>query len=51
MGRKKYKEEEKKIKRSMSIDPETIKILNSKNINISSLVNKLLKEHIENENL
>lgn len=48
MGRKKYKEEEKKIKRSVSFNPEVLEILKNDCINVSSLINKLLKEYIEN---
>jgi len=48
MGRKKYKEEDKKIKRSVSFDPEILEILKNDCINVSSLINKLLKEHIKN---
>ena len=48
MGRKKYKDEEKKVKRSISIEPEILQILKNNCINVSSLINKLLKEYIEN---
>jgi hypothetical protein len=47
MGRKKIKEEDKKVKKSISISPEYVEILKNNCINISSLLNKLLKEHIE----
>lgn len=49
MGRKKYNEKDKKVKRSISISPELIEILKNDCINISSLLNKLLKEYIEND--
>lgn len=48
MGRKKFEEKNKKVKRSISISPEYIEILKNDCINISSLLNKLLKEYIEN---
>lgn len=48
MGRKKIEEKDKKVKRSISISPELIEILKSECVNISSLLNKLLKEYIEN---
>lgn len=47
MGRKKFNEKDKKVKRSISISPEFIEILKNDCINISSLLNKLLKEYIE----
>ena len=47
MGRKKFKEEEKKIKRSVSFSPEVLKVLKNDCINVSSLINKLLKEYIK----
>jgi post-segregation antitoxin (ccd killing protein) len=50
MGRKKIKDEEKKIKIGISIDPNLPKYFKDKSINISSLVNKLLNEFIKNEN-
>jgi hypothetical protein len=48
MGRRKFNEEEKKVKRSVSISPEILISLSNDCINVSSLVNKLLKEYIEN---
>ena len=48
MGRKKFNEKDKKVKRSISISPEFIEILKNDCVNISSLLNKLLKEYIEN---
>lgn len=47
MGRKKINEENKKVKKSISISPEIIKVLKNDCINVSSLVNKLLKEYVE----
>lgn len=48
MGRKKIKDEEKKVKIGVSVDPELPQYFKDKSINISSLVNKLLKEYIKN---
>jgi post-segregation antitoxin (ccd killing protein) len=49
MGRKKIKEIEKKVKIGVSVDPELPQYFKDKSINISSLVNKLLKDYIKNE--
>ena len=49
MGRKKVEEEKKKVKLAVSIDPELPHYFKDKSINLSSLVNKLLKEYIKNE--
>jgi hypothetical protein len=49
MGRKKIKEEQKKIRMSITIDPVIEKIIRNKHINLSSLTNKLLKEYFINE--
>jgi hypothetical protein len=51
MGRNKIGNTEKKIKISISISPEVVDNLKNKCINISSLINKLLKEYIENEKI
>ena len=48
MGRKKIKEEEKKVKIAVSIDPNLPQYFKDKSINFSSLVNKLLIEYIKN---
>lgn len=48
MGRKKIDEEEKKVKIGVSVDPELPNYFKQKSINLSSLVNKLLKEYIKN---
>jgi hypothetical protein len=48
MGRKKIDEREKKIKIGVSVDPELPNYFKQKSINLSSLVNKLLKEYIKN---
>jgi post-segregation antitoxin (ccd killing protein) len=48
MGRAKKKEEEKKTKVSVSLEPELLNYYRSLHINLSSLVNKLLKEYREN---
>ena len=45
MGRKKLKDLEKKIKIGVTIDPELYYFFKDKTINLSSLVNKLLKEY------
>jgi len=50
MGRNKIEDDKKKVKISVAIDPELPNLLKLKHINISSLVNKLLKEYIENGN-
>jgi hypothetical protein len=50
MGRKKIDEKEKKIKIGVSVDPELPKYFKEKSINLSSLVNKLLKDYIKNGN-
>jgi post-segregation antitoxin (ccd killing protein) len=50
MGRKKIEDNKKKVKISVAIDPELPNLFKSKHINLSSLVNKLLKEYIENGN-
>jgi len=50
MGRKKIKEIEKKVKIGVSVDPELPQYFKDKSINLSSLVNKLLKDYIKNGN-
>lgn len=45
MGRKQIKTEEKKIRMSITVDPNVEKIIRDKHINLSSLVNKLLTEY------
>ena len=50
MGRKKVEEEKKKVKLAVSIDPELPQYFKDKSINLSSLVNKLLKDYIKNGN-
>jgi post-segregation antitoxin (ccd killing protein) len=49
MGRIKKKEDEKKTKVSVALDPELLSYYRSLHINLSSLVNKLLKDYRENE--
>lgn len=49
MGRKKIKKEEKKIRMSITIDPNIEKIIRNKHINLSSLTNKLLTEYFGDE--
>lgn len=49
MGRKQIKKEEKKIRMSITIDPNIEKIIRDKHINLSSLANKLLVEYFKNE--
>ena len=51
MGRNKIGDTEKKTKISISVSPEVVDSLKIKCINISSLINKLLKEYIENEKI
>jgi hypothetical protein len=48
MGRKKIDDEKKKVKIGISIDPELPGYFKDRAINISSLINKLLKEYVEN---
>jgi post-segregation antitoxin (ccd killing protein) len=48
MGRKKIEDEKKKVKLAVSIDPELPQYFKNKSINLSSLVNKLLKDYIKN---
>ena len=50
MGRNKIDEDKKKIKVSVAVDPELPQYFKDKSINLSSLVNKLLKEYIKNGN-
>jgi post-segregation antitoxin (ccd killing protein) len=50
MGRKRIKDEDKKVKIGVSLDPNLPQYFKDKSINISSLVNKLLKEYIKNGN-
>ena len=49
MGRKKIKIEEKKIRMSITIDPNIEKMVRNKHINLSSLTNKLLTEYFSDE--
>jgi post-segregation antitoxin (ccd killing protein) len=48
MGRKKIDDDRKKVKLAVSIDPELPQYFKDKSINLSSLVNKLLKDYREN---
>jgi post-segregation antitoxin (ccd killing protein) len=50
MGRHKIDEDKKKVKVSVAIDPELPQHFKNKSINLSSLVNKLLKKYIKNGN-
>ena len=50
MGRHKIDEDKKKVNVSVAIDPELPQHFKNKSINLSSLVNKLLKEYIKNGN-
>jgi post-segregation antitoxin (ccd killing protein) len=49
MGRIKKKEEEKKTKVSVALDPKLLSYYRNLHINLSSLVNKLLKDYREHE--
>ena len=49
MGRKLKTEEEKKTKVSVALDLELLTYYRGLHINLSSLVNKLLKDYRENE--
>lgn len=50
MGRKKVNDLDKKVKIGISVDPEIPIYLKDRNINISSLINKLLKNYVNNGN-
>ena len=50
MGRVKKTEEEKKTKVSVALEPELLDYYRNLHINLSSLVNKLLKDYRENGN-
>lgn len=45
MGRKQIDEKEKKVRMSITIDPDIEKIIKENHINLSSLANKLLVEY------
>jgi hypothetical protein len=49
MGRRIVPDEEKKIKIGVSVDPWIPEYFRDRRINLSSLVNKLLIDHIKNE--
>jgi hypothetical protein len=49
MGRKKIKVEEKKIRMSITVDPNIEKIIKDRHINLSSLTNKLLTKYFGDE--
>jgi post-segregation antitoxin (ccd killing protein) len=46
MGRKKINLNDKKIRVSVTINPEIIQIMKDRHINLSSLTNKLLMDYI-----
>lgn len=48
MGRKKIKPEEKKQNISITLNPELIGYFQKNHFNLSSLINHLLTEYIEN---
>lgn len=50
MGRKKIEDHEKKVKIGVSVDPDLPKYFKDRSINISSLVNKLLKDFVKKGN-
>jgi post-segregation antitoxin (ccd killing protein) len=50
MGRLKKTKEEKKTKVSVALEPELLTYYRNLHINLSSLVNKLLKDYRENGN-
>lgn len=50
MGRVKKKEEEKKTRVSVALEPELLSYYRNLHVNLSSLVNKLLKDYKENGN-
>jgi post-segregation antitoxin (ccd killing protein) len=49
MGRRKINDEHKKQKISISLNPDMVVKLKEKSINVSSLINKLLLNYINNE--
>lgn len=51
MGRKKIKDEDKKIRVSITIKPEIEKLIKERHINLSSLTNKLLENFFYNEKM
>jgi hypothetical protein len=51
MGRKKIKIEDKKVRVSITINPEIEQMIKQKHINLSSLVNKLLSDFFNDENM
>jgi post-segregation antitoxin (ccd killing protein) len=50
MGRNLKKEEEKKTRVSVALDRELLNYFRDLHINLSSLVNKLLKDYRDDEN-
>lgn len=46
MGRKKIDENKKKVRLAVSLDPDLTEIFKNKSINLSSLVNKLLRKYV-----
>ena len=49
MGRRKVDNDKKKVKIAVSLDPDILPHLRSKCINVSSLVNKLLRDYMNGE--
>jgi post-segregation antitoxin (ccd killing protein) len=49
MGRNKINDKDKKKKISVSVNPDIVIKLKEKSINVSSLINKLLLNYINNE--
>jgi hypothetical protein len=49
MGRKKINLEDKKVRMSVTLDPEINHIIKEKHINLSSLTNKLLIKYFNDE--
>lgn len=49
MGRNKINDKDKKQKISVSVNPDIVIKLKEKSINVSSLINKLLLNYINNE--
>jgi hypothetical protein len=48
MGRTKVESDKKKKSISVAMEPEILDFIRDRHINLSSLVNKLLKEYIKN---
>jgi len=50
MGRRIVPDDKKKVKMGVSLDPDIPAIIKERSINLSALVNKLLREYIDSGN-